>query len=50
MSPSSSAAVIDWFNKHISNAVLGGIVYEMIGLNDAFGRVMLNNLLASKVF
>ena len=57
MSPSASSALIQWFVDYFSPsdssagtpnegrcAVLGGIVYEMFGLGDAFGRVMLNNL------
>lgn len=57
MEPASSSAVIQWFadyfngrNKGESNSStgpLGGIVYEMFGLSDPFGRVMLNNLKAS---
>ena len=42
-----TATFIQWFTDYFSsdgNAVLGGIVYEMFGLGDAFGRVMLNNL------
>jgi [phosphatase 2A protein]-leucine-carboxy methyltransferase len=57
MSPSASSALIQWFVDYFSGssssagtssndgcAILGGIVYEMFGLGDAFGRVMLNNL------
>ena len=49
MAPEASSALIQWFVDYFSNdnqegAVLGGIVYEMFGLNDPFGRVMLNNL------
>ncbi|CAA7258954.1 unnamed protein product [Cyclocybe aegerita] len=46
MSPVDSSRLLDWFvkvqQKH--NGVLGCIVYEMFGLNDSFGRVMVNNL------
>ncbi|KAG9312203.1 cation transport protein-domain-containing protein [Chiua virens] len=50
MSPESSSALIDWFVNYFAAAppesgrVLGAVVYEMFGLQDAFGRVMVNNL------
>ena len=47
MTPAASDAIIAWFVEYFSgssNAVLGGIVYEMFGLGDSFGKVMLNNL------
>jgi len=49
MSPEASSSLIQWFVDYFSNnsqkdAILGGIVYEMFGLGDSFGRVMLNNL------
>lgn len=47
MSPAASNALIRWFVDYFSTApggLLGGVVYEMFKLNDAFGRVMLNNL------
>jgi hypothetical protein len=49
MAPEASSSLIQWFVDYFSSdnqehAVLGGIVYEMFGLNDSFGRVMLNNL------
>jgi [phosphatase 2A protein]-leucine-carboxy methyltransferase len=47
MTPATSSALIKSFVDYFSGAqegVLGGIVYEMFGLEDAFGRVMLNNL------
>ena len=57
MSPSASSALIQWFVDYFSGSsssaatsthggcpALGGIVYEMFGLGDAFGRVMLSNL------
>lgn len=48
MSPAASNGVIQWFADYLSttteDAVLGGIVYEMFGLNDSFGKVMRNNL------
>ncbi|KAL1756640.1 S-adenosyl-L-methionine-dependent methyltransferase [Schizophyllum commune] len=43
MTPAASASLIQWFVDRIS-APLGGIVYEMFGLNDSFGTVMVNNL------
>jgi len=47
MNPSASNALIRWFVDYFSTTpggLLGGAVYEMFKLNDAFGRVMLNNL------
>jgi len=49
MSPDASNALIRWFVDYFAAAgatagPLGGVVYEMFKLNDAFGRVMLNNL------
>lgn len=53
-----SSRLLRWFANYFSangdqeaaqeNGVLGCIVYEMFGLNDAFGRVMLNNLQVSE--
>jgi [phosphatase 2A protein]-leucine-carboxy methyltransferase len=49
MTPAASNALIRWFVDYFAAAgaavgPLGGVVYEMFKLNDAFGRVMLNNL------
>jgi len=54
LSPTASSALIQWFVDYLSGSsstgngggggVLGSIVYEMFGLNDAFGQVMLDNL------
>lgn len=48
ISPESSAALFEWFVNRFAAArdgsVLGTIVYEMFGLQDAFGQVMLHNL------
>ncbi len=47
MHPAASNALIRWFVDYFATApsgLLGGVVYEMFKLNDAFGRVMLNNL------
>ncbi|KAK7691780.1 hypothetical protein QCA50_005183 [Cerrena zonata] len=53
MKPTESDAVFQWFVDYFSSSnastALGGIVYEMFGLNDPFGRVMLNNLKARNV-
>lgn len=45
MTPAASSSLIRWFADYLdpSNA-LGAIVYEMFGLDDAFGRMMLSNL------
>jgi [phosphatase 2A protein]-leucine-carboxy methyltransferase len=54
MPPEASSALIEWFVNHFAStpdpsdgSALGAIVYEMFGLQDAFGQVMMNNLRAS---
>jgi len=50
MPPELSSRLLRWFVDHTrssSRGVLGCIVYEMFGLNDSFGRVMVDNLKAS---
>ncbi|KAH9911196.1 leucine carboxyl methyltransferase [Fomitopsis serialis] len=57
MSPQASSALIQGFVDHFESAtsaqgghgVLGGIVYEMFGLEDSFGKVMKSNLMARNV-
>ncbi|EKM53390.1 uncharacterized protein PHACADRAFT_163699 [Phanerochaete carnosa HHB-10118-sp] len=52
MSPEASESLIQWFVDYFSTSssgVLGGLVYEMFGLHDSFGKVMLNNLKARNV-
>jgi len=45
MTPLASQAIIQWFTDYFNGrAPLGGIIYEMFGLGDSFGRVMLTNL------
>jgi [phosphatase 2A protein]-leucine-carboxy methyltransferase len=46
MSSDESSALIQWFVDYFSSGdgALGGIVYEMFGLGDSFGKVMLDNL------
>ncbi|KAF9529715.1 S-adenosyl-L-methionine-dependent methyltransferase [Crepidotus variabilis] len=47
MAPELSSRLLEWFVKWSQTSpcgILGCIVYEMFGLNDAFGRVMVNNL------
>jgi [phosphatase 2A protein]-leucine-carboxy methyltransferase len=52
MTPASSTAVLQWFVDYFASSqipgVLGSVVYEMFGLSDAFGKVMLNNLKVSR--
>ncbi|KIM40334.1 hypothetical protein M413DRAFT_73872 [Hebeloma cylindrosporum] len=53
MSPSSSSRLLEWFvqiHKRARTGALGCIVYEMFGLNDAFGRVMINNLRERQIY
>lgn len=51
MTPEASAALIQWFVDYFAQSqvdtLLASIVYEMFGLNDPFGKVMLNNLQVS---
>jgi [phosphatase 2A protein]-leucine-carboxy methyltransferase len=54
MAPEASVAIFQWFLEWVNpqpdqagGRILGSVVYEMFGLGDAFGRVMVNNL---KVF
>lgn len=53
MAPESSSAIVDWFVNYFASihdgSILGAIVYEMFGLQDAFGQVMLNNLQSRNV-
>ncbi|THH33087.1 hypothetical protein EUX98_g1131 [Antrodiella citrinella] len=48
MTPAQSSGLIQWFVDYFSQSgshtTLGGIVYEMFGLSDPFGKVMLANL------
>ncbi|KAH9485575.1 Leucine carboxyl methyltransferase 1 [Psilocybe cubensis] len=47
MEPQASSRLLEYFIKVFERAqrgVLGCVIYEMFGLNDAFGRVMINNL------
>lgn len=45
VSPQASGGIFDWFTRAFSETVpIGAIVYEMFGLEDAFGKVMKNNL------
>lgn len=54
MSPEASSNLIQWFVDFFSpsprtpsSGTLGCAVYEMFGLEDAFGQVMMNNLRVS---
>ncbi|RPD71897.1 leucine carboxyl methyltransferase [Lentinus tigrinus ALCF2SS1-7] len=51
MSPEASQNVLQWFTDYFTagSGVLGCIIYEMFGLEDSFGRVMVNNLKARSV-
>jgi len=45
VAPEASQALIQWFTDYFaSSTVLGAVVYEMFGLNDSFGTVMVENL------
>jgi len=47
--PTASDAILRWFSEYIQTGVLGVAVYEMFGLDDAFGRVMKTNLKSRNV-
>lgn len=45
VAPEASQALIQWFVDYsTSSSILGAVVYEMFGLNDSFGAVMVENL------
>lgn len=45
MPPSDSEALLAWFAAQITDsAPLGAVVYEMFGLEDSFGKMMISNL------
>ncbi|KAJ3785969.1 leucine carboxyl methyltransferase [Lentinula aff. detonsa] len=47
MSSRESNTLLHWFHAYFSShgdGILGAIVYEMFGLGDSFGRVMVSNL------
>lgn len=45
VAPDASEAIIQWFVDYFaSSSILGAAVYEMFGLNDPFGAVMVENL------
>ncbi|KAI0311489.1 leucine carboxyl methyltransferase [Amylostereum chailletii] len=49
MTPDASNGLIHWFVDYVKEGALGAIVYEMFGLEDAFGRVMMSNLRSRNV-
>jgi len=45
VAPEASQTLTQWFVDYFaSSSVLGAVVYEMFGLNDSFGTVMVENL------
>ena len=45
VAPEASEVLVQWFVDYFaSSSVLGAMVYEMFGLNDSFGTVMVENL------
>ncbi|KAI0767082.1 leucine carboxyl methyltransferase [Fomes fomentarius] len=57
INPAASGAILQWFTDYFSTpptaegsrGILGCMVYEMFALEDAFGKVMVNNLKARNV-
>ncbi|ELU36757.1 leucine carboxyl methyltransferase [Rhizoctonia solani AG-1 IA] len=47
MPPSASGAILQWFSNTFGRAA--GIVYEMFGLQDSFGKVLKDNLKARHI-
>lgn len=48
IAPEASQALIKWFVDYSApSSALGAVVYEMFGLNDSFGTVMVENLKVS---
>ncbi|QRV98029.1 leucine carboxyl methyltransferase [Ceratobasidium sp. AG-Ba] len=47
MTPSASSSVVRWFAETFSRTA--GIVYEMFGLQDSFGKVLKENLKARQI-
>ena len=51
MAPAASTSLIKWFVDYLDQpTALGAVVYEMFGLDDAFGRMMLSNLKKVRLF
>ncbi|OCH90602.1 leucine carboxyl methyltransferase [Obba rivulosa] len=46
MAPAASSRLVQWFTGYFESGVLGGLIYEMYGLEDNFGNVMKDNLRA----
>ncbi|KAG6839561.1 hypothetical protein C0991_001512 [Blastosporella zonata] len=44
MEPAASSALLRWFVEYFAGTPLGGVVYEMFNVEDAFGKVMVRNL------
>lgn len=45
MAPSASNAIVRWFSESFD--IVGGMLYEMFGLSDNFGRMMRANLMVT---
>jgi len=45
MKADASTALLEWFRDYFqSKAPLGCVIYEMFGLGDQFGKVLIDNL------
>jgi [phosphatase 2A protein]-leucine-carboxy methyltransferase len=47
LDPKHSDKILQWFANEYSTAGLACMLYDPVGLNDKFGKVMINNLQVS---
>lgn len=49
LDPTHSDSILTWFVERYRKAGLACLLYDPVGLEDSFGKVMINNLLVSHV-